>query len=127
MSTFFYRALGPDGRVQTGTLSSDDSRTAVRELRQQGLTPVFVDTSKPVGFSFRMPKFRVKRSRDVMHFTQESATLLNAGVPLDRALSIVSELTEHKDFRLLVSEVLRSIRSGKSFAESLAEHPEHLS
>ena len=126
MSTFYYRALSPDGRVRTGTVSSEDDREAARELRRQGLTPVAVSTSRP-RFSFRLPKFRRARFRDVLNFTQESATLLNAGVPLDRALSIVAELTEKKEFQSVVSELLRSLRSGKSFGDSLAEHPEYFS
>ena len=125
MSTFHYRALSPDGRVRTGTLSSEDDRTAARELRRQGLTPVAVSTSRPRAFSFRFPRFGRARFRQVLSFTQESATLLNAGVPLDRSLSIVAELTDKKEFQSVVSEVLRSIRSGKSFADSLAEHPEY--
>ena len=127
MSTFYYRALNPEGKVRSGTLSSDDGRTAARELRRQGLTPVAVSTSRPRGFSFRLPKFGGARFREVLNFTQESATLLNAGVPLDRTLSIVAELTEKKDFQSIVSEVLRSIRSGKSFADSLGQHPEYFS
>ena len=127
MSTFFYRALASDGKVLTGTVSGDDARAATRQLRGQGLTPVYVGASKPAGRALRLPKFRAGRLRDVFHFTQETATLLNAGVPLDRSLSIVSELTERKEFQSVVGEVLRSIRSGKSFAESLAAHPDHFS
>ena len=127
MSTFFYRALAADGKVQTGTLSSEDGRLAARELQRQGLTPVYVGTSKPTNWSFSMPKWRGKRLQDVMHFTEETATLLNAGVPIDRGLSIVGEMTERPDFRTVVGEILRSIRSGKSFAESLAIHDEYFS
>jgi type II secretory pathway component PulF len=47
MSTYFYRALAPDGKIRTGTLAGEDDRAAVRELRRQGLTPVFVGASKP--------------------------------------------------------------------------------
>jgi len=53
------------------------------------------------------------------------STLLNAGVPLDRALSITSELTEHASFRSVVLDVLRVLKSGKSLAESLAAHPDY--
>ena len=127
MSTFFYKALAPDGKVQTGTLSSEDGRLAARELQRQGLTPVYVGTAKPTNWSFTLPKWRVKRLQDVLRFTEETATLLNAGVPIDRGLSIVSEMTERPEFRTVVGEILRSIRSGKSFAESLAEHDEYFS
>ena len=127
MSTFFYRALAPDGKVQTGTLASEDGRLAARELQRQGLTPVYVGTSKPANWSFALPKWGGRRLQDVLRFTEGTATLLNAGVPIDRGLSIVGEMTERPEFRTIVGEILRSIRSGKSFAESLAEHEEHFS
>jgi len=58
-------------------------------------------------------------SRDRLLFTEGMATLLHAGVPLDRALSICSELTESKAFRGIVADVLRQVRSGKPLADAL--------
>ena len=123
----FYRALAANGKIQTGTLSTDDDRVAARELRRLGLTPVFIGAAKPSGFSFQMPRFGGRRSRDVLHFTQEVATLLNAGIPLDRALSITSELTERPLFQAVLSDVSHALRSGKSFADSLGTRPEYFS
>ena len=123
----YYRALATNGKIQTGNLSIDDDRAAARELRRLGLTPVFIGTAKPSGFSFQMPRFTGRRSRDVLHFTQEIATLLNAGIPLDRALSITSELTERPQFQGVLSDVSLALRSGKSFADSLGTQPEYFS
>ena len=81
MSTFHYRALATDGKVRSGTLSSGDEAAAVRELRRQGMTPVFVGTSRPGGLSLKLPSFPRRRSRDILHFTEEVATLLAAGIP----------------------------------------------
>ena len=126
MATFHFRALAANGKVLTGVLASDDVRSVSRELRRQGMTPVFIGTAKPGGFSIPLPKFgRGRRVRDVLHFTQEIATLLTAGIPLDRALQIASELTERKQFQGVIADVLRSLRGGKSFADSLAGHPEY--
>jgi general secretion pathway protein F len=63
----------------------------------------------------------------VLFFTQEISTLLSSGIPLDRALSITSELTEQASFRLIVQDVLRVLKGGKSFADSLATHPDYFS
>ncbi|HUG80420.1 MAG TPA: type II secretion system F family protein [Bryobacterales bacterium] len=127
MSTFFYRAVTANGKVQTGTVAGDDGRMAARELQRQGLTPVYIGASKQVNWSLNIPKWKSGRLQDVLHFTEETATLLNAGIPIDRGLSIVAEMTERPEFRGVVNEVLRSIRSGKSFAESLGEHPAYFS
>ena len=125
MTTYHYRALVPGGKMQEGTLSSEDDRSAARELQRLGMTPVFIGTSKPSGFSFRMPSFGGGRSRDTLHFTTEMATLLNAGIPLDRALSISAELTERERFQAVVKDVLKALRSGQSFSDSLGTRPEY--
>jgi general secretion pathway protein F len=67
------------------------------------------------------------KRRDILFFTQELSTLLNAGVPVDRALSITAELTQSGPFRALVLDVVRVLKGGKSLADSLATHPAHFS
>jgi general secretion pathway protein F len=128
MTTFFFRAVASDGKMRTGSLAGDNDKTVVRELRKQGLTPVYVGVSpKGSSIEIKLPAFGGNRRRDVLFFTQELSTLLNAGVPLDRSLSITAELTERQAFKLIVSDVLRVLKSGRSLADSLATHPAHFS
>src|SRR5947199_9868254 len=127
-STFFFRAVASDGKVRTGSLSGDDEKIIARDLRKQGLTPIYVGVApKSAGFEIKLPTFRKGRRRDVLFFTQELSTLLNSGVPLDRALSITGELTEHAAFRFIVLDVLRVLKSGRSLGDSLATHPAYFS
>jgi len=127
-STFFFRAVAPDGKVRTGSLTGDDEKRIARDLRKQGLTPIYVGVAPTTtGFQIKLPGFGRGRRRDVLFFTQELSTLLNAGVPLDRALSITGELTERASFRFLVLDVLRVLKGGRSLADSLATHPEYFS
>jgi general secretion pathway protein F len=56
-------------------------------------------------------------------FTQELATLLHAGVPLDRSLSICAELTTSPRFRQIILDLLRQVRGGQSLAEALEKQP----
>src|SRR3989440_8678942 len=127
-TTFFFRAVASDGKVRTGSLSGDDEKNIARDLRKQGLTPIYVGVApKSAGFEIKLPVFRMGRRRDVLFFTQELSTLLNAGVPLDRALSITAELTEHVAFRFIVLDVLRVLKSGRSLADSLGTHPAYFS
>ena len=93
-ATFHYRAVGSDGKLRTGIISAENQRSVARELQRQGLTPVYVGTEeKKKSFEFELPSFGGGRRKDVLFFTQELSTLLNSGVPLDRALSIANELT----------------------------------
>src|SRR5947209_1894495 len=128
-STFFFRAVASDGKVRTGSLHGDDEKLVARELRKQGLTPIYVGAApKSASLELKLPTFgKGGKRRDVLFFTQELSTLLNAGVPLDRALSITAELTERASFRAIVLDVLRVLKSGKSLADSLGTHRDYFS
>jgi general secretion pathway protein F len=125
-ATFHYRARAADGRIRTGVITAEDARSAARQLTHQGLAPISVGTGDKTSSGLRLPSFG-GNARDVLFFTQELSTLLNSGVPLDRALSITSELTTRPRFRAIVLDILRSIKGGKSLADSLALHPGYFS
>jgi general secretion pathway protein F len=127
MASYHFRAVAPDGKLRTGSLAGASDRQVAQELRRQGLTPVYVGLQPRRRLELRLPVWKRGRRRDVMFFTQELATLLKAGVPLDRALGITSELTERAVFKTVVQDVLRVLKTGKSLADSLAAHPEYFS
>lgn len=124
-TTYFFRAVASDGKPRSGTLPAENDAQVVRELKRQGLIPVYVGLEQKKEFGLKLPTFTSGKRKDVLFFTQELSTLLTAGVPLDRALSITSELTERPAFRTLVLDILRLIKGGKSLADSLAAHPAH--
>ena len=126
MATFFFRAVASDGKVRTGSLPAESEKLVARELRKQGLTPIYVGVApKSAAFEIKLPRFGGSRRKDVLFFTQELSTLLNSSVPVDRALSITAELTERKHFRFIVLDVLRVLKSGRSLADSLGAHPDY--
>ena len=140
MATFYYRAVTAAGRWQQGSKEGWSEKNVAQELQAMGLVPVYVGLSPEASTasvggwlgtalgsgtslsqrSLGLP-FGARRvsGRDRLLFTQEMATLLSAGVPLDRALSICSELTESKVFREIIADVLRQVRAGKSLADAL--------
>lgn len=126
-TTFFFRAVASDGKLRSGTLAAESDKLVARELRRQGLIPVYVGLEQKKELELRLPSFAGRRRKDVLFFTQEMSTLLNAGVPLDRALAITAELTAQGVFRSVVLDVMRILKGGKSLGESLAAHPAHFS
>jgi general secretion pathway protein F len=126
-TTFHFRAVASDGKVRTGTVTADNDKSVARELKRQGLVPVYVGLEQKKGFELRLPAFDRGKRRDVLFFTQELSTLLSAGIPLDRAIAITAELTDRRGFRSLVMDVLRVLKSGKSLADSLATRPTYFS
>jgi len=127
MNSFYFRAVASDGQLRTGTIHAETERFVANELRRQGLTPVYVGSEPKKSFELKLPSFSGAKRKDVLFFTQEISTLLTAGVPLDRALAITLELTDRPSFRVLVQDVLRVLKGGKSLADSLGTHPEHFS
>src|SRR5665213_1636494 len=126
-ATFHYRAVAADGKLRTGVITAENDKTVARELMRQGLTPIYVGSEEKKSAGLKLPSMGSGRRRDVLFFTQELSTLLNSGVPLDRALSITTELTTGAQFRTVVSDILRTIKGGKSLAEALAIHPAYFS
>lgn len=124
-TTFHFRAIAADGKVRTGTLAGEDERKIANELRRQGLTPVFVGAKPGGAMEIKLPKLAGSRRKDVLFFTQELSTLLSAGVPLDRAISITSELSTRPEFKAVVTDVLRSVKGGKTLADALAAKPDY--
>jgi general secretion pathway protein F len=124
-TTYHFRAVTADGKVRTGKLNAEDDKRVAAELRRQGLIPLYVGSEPQGRAELKLPKLQFGRRKDILYFTQELSTLLNAGVPLDKALGIVAELSERKDFRQVVQDVLRALKGGKSLADSLASRPEY--
>src|SRR5271157_1693310 len=126
-ATYHFRAVTADGKSRAGTLNAETERLAAQELRRQGLLPVYIGPRPPQGGGWKLPRLKFGRRRDILFFTQEIATLLTAGIPLDRALSITSELTEHEEFRATVNDVLRLLKGGRSLGDALAARPDYFS
>jgi len=127
MNSFHFRAVASDGQIRTGAIHAESERLVAFELRRQGLKPVYVGREEKKSLDIKLPSFSGGRKRDVLFFTQELSTLLSAGVPLDRALSITAELNDRPSFRVLVQNILRTLKGGRSLADSLAAFPAHFS
>ncbi len=127
MNSFHFRAVASDGQIRTGAIHAESERLVAFELRRQGLTPVYVGKEEKKPLDIKLPGFSGGRKRDVLFFTQELSTLLSAGVPLDRALSITAELNERASFRTLVQNILRTLKGGRTLADSLSAHSAHFS
>src|ERR1700734_3758056 len=127
MTSFHFRAVASDGQIRTGAIQAESERLVAFELRRQGLSPVYVGKEPKKSFEIKIPSFTGRKKKDVLFFTQEISTLLSAGVPVDRALSITAELTDRPSFRPLVLDILRVLKGGRTLADSLATHPNHFS
>ncbi len=131
MAQFQYRAADPEGKVVEGTIEATEAAAVIARLQDRGLIPIKVGTAGAGGAKAKstrialpaMSGFRRRiGTRDLLIMTQELSTLLSAGLPLDRSLATLVELSDHPQLKTIVSEVLQAVRGGKSLAEALGQH-----
>jgi general secretion pathway protein F len=128
MPRFSYKAVSADGEVIEGVIVAASRGDVVERLHRQGHTPIRAEESKVSGlgglsFSGTWRSKRVRR-RDVVLLTRELATLLQAGLPLDRSLTTLIDIAPPGAVRGLVESVLDRVRGGASLADALDDHPD---
>ncbi len=125
MPQFRYKAVTSAGEIIEGELHGADKASVVTRLHEMGHTPIRADAADGARSPIRHGERTVFRAavgrRDLALLTRELATLLAAGLTLERALKILSDLTDRGSLRDLLTKLLNSIRGGHSFADALSE------
>jgi general secretion pathway protein F len=122
MPVFSYRAADRRGQTIDGVMEATDARAVVERLHREAYFPIKVVTQAE-GRSW-LPARGAGRIRqaELLALTQQLATLFEAGLPLDRALSILEELAPSPRVRVIVADLLRSVRGGSSLSDALGKH-----
>jgi general secretion pathway protein F len=122
MPVFVYRAADRRGQTIDGVMEAPDARSVVERLHREAYYPIRVAPhAERRGWPTLGGSSRV-RQRDLLALTQQLATLFEAGVPLDRALAILEELAPNQRVKVIVADLLHSVRGGTSLSEALAKH-----
>lgn len=125
MPLYHYRASDPGGNVVTGTLEAREERLVVQHLQQGGLIPLRISQKEEAaGWKSSLGRSRGPRVplKEVVHFTQELGALLKAGLPLDRSLLALQEVTSRSSMKEILAQVHRDLQGGKTLSDSLARH-----
>lgn len=122
MPLFSYRAINKQGLADEGVRDAVDEQSLLLELQKQGLIPLSIGLAKDktfLGFKLKSATVRLSQKQIGM-MTGELATLLESGLPLDRSLTILLQLTEENPkLNKLIADVLDKVKGGKSLADSL--------
>jgi type IV pilus assembly protein PilC len=121
MPTFTYSARNLTGAIQQGEIELPTREEVVGYLRRQKLIPVKVEQKKAAGLSFSFGTGI--KTRDIVIFTRQFATMINAGLPLVQALDILAKQTENKAFAKVIEQVQHDVESGNTLADALRKHP----
>ncbi|MDA1370904.1 MAG: type II secretion system F family protein [Proteobacteria bacterium] len=118
---FKYQAFDADGKVQNGQLNAESERDAIRILQGKNLTPVKLQETRHTSGGGGRKKIS---HADILDFTTGLCTLVDARVPIDKALRLLDSITESAAMRELVLNLLRDVKEGKSLAAAMENHPQ---
>ena len=117
---FKYQAVDAHGKIENGQLNAESEKDALRILRGKNLTPVKIQESKQGLEGARRKKIS---NADLLDFTNGLCTLVEARVPIDKALRLLDGITESPAMKELVLNLLRDVKEGKSLADAMENHP----
>src|ERR687897_1395746 len=123
MALYTYRALDKQGEVIEDKLEGSGEMAVAHELRQQGLLVIEVKEQSVAQKDILAP-FKGIRLKDLVVFSRQLATMINAGLPIVRALYVLSEQTENPKLQEVVVEVRKDVEAGLAFSEALEKHPD---
>ena len=130
MAIYQFKARERAGKVRAGVLQADDQAGVLKLLEEQGLLPIRV-VEKKTAPALRaesagggLPFLRKKvKANEIITFTRQLETLLDAGIPLTQSLTILEDQTSGELLKASVGRVREYVEQGSSFAEALGREP----
>jgi type IV pilus assembly protein PilC len=120
MPAFTYTARALNGDLKTATIEAPNRDEVVTQLRRQRLNVVKIDEAKEVVKKKKAGKISM---RDVVIFTRQFSTMINAGLPLVQALDILAKQSENPALQDVTRAVVFDVESGHTVADALGKHP----
>lgn len=119
-SEFTWIGINKDGNKTSGKLLSETKITACNTLENNGITVLFIKKINPF-FSFSLAKKLTQK--DMLDFTQQLLLLLEAGIPLVNALTLIANTSSHCVYRNMLNVIIEKIISGVQFSNALSDFP----
>ena len=127
MAIFRWQGVGPNGETVRGEMDAPDASAVAARLRLRRIRPLpnrIRAKGRGLETEIRLPGLGERIThRDVVIFTRQLATMIDAGLPIVQALDLLARQTENKTFSGVIATLKNEVESGSAFAESLARHP----
>ncbi|HPJ67731.1 MAG TPA: type II secretion system inner membrane protein GspF [Desulfobacteraceae bacterium] len=130
MSEYTYKATDPSGKIVKGVIEASEEKAAVSRLQNMGYIPMRIALAGKEGrrFDFFLSLnissiFQGVSTKDVVIFTQDLSALLEAGLPVDRALHILIDVVEKAKFKEILKDILKTVQGGSYLSDALAKYP----
>lgn len=124
MAQFTYKVLDKDGKPKSGSIEANSESSARAALIRLGLKPISVNSATKSGdiMAFLNKGGGKVKSRDLVIFTRQLSTMIDAGVPLVRSLATLQGQTESEAFKKQLTNISKDVESGTAFAEALEKY-----
>jgi type IV pilus assembly protein PilC len=125
MAKFSWEGKNRTGQVQKGEMEAPNEAAVNAQLRRNGIMPTKVkERGKGLDIELKIPGFAPKiTTKDLVVFTRQFATMIDAGLPLVQCLDILGRQQDNKTFKGILVSVKEAVESGSTFAEALKKHP----
>ncbi len=126
MAKFDYTVINKNNKTISGTMEAG-SKDAVRDaLEKQGFKPLTITPHKsgfdPNNIQINLPGSKKVKTKDLVVFTRQLATMINAGVPLTRSLATLRSQTKSQKLQEVLGDITKDVESGQAFADALEKH-----
>ncbi len=122
MPLYNYRATDAEGKKRTGSVDARSQELAVNLLKSEGLFVAFIE-EKRSNIIDDIMSFRGIPSSDVVSFTRQFSTMISSGLPISRALEVLTDQTENKAFRNVLYDILKLVEGGLALSNALEKYP----
>ena len=126
MPDFQYTARTATDSLQKGVIVATDRAAAIRALGERRLNPILVkEASKGKGLGrIKLPFLKPKvKAKDLVIMTRQLATMINAGVPIAKALRTLSEQSESAALKTAMTSIIAKVEDGAALSDALSAHP----
>jgi type IV pilus assembly protein PilC len=123
MPQFTYTARAVNGDLKSATIEAPNRDEVIKQLKQQRMNVVKIDE----GSAVKRKRLGAIKMRDIVIFTRQFSTMINAGLPLVQALDILATQSENPALKDITRQVVFDVESGNTVADALRKHPKAFS
>jgi type IV pilus assembly protein PilC len=127
MATFQWVGVSPRGETMRGEMEAQTRQAVVARLRAQRIQPItekIKEKGRGLNFEIKLPSIgSAVKQHEIVIFTRQFATMIDAGLPLVQCLDILASQTPNKAFAKAIRDVKEQVEAGATFAASLKRHP----
>lgn len=124
MPSFTYKAVNESGQAVTGVVTAENHQVALRMLDEQALFPIHVEEGTALSRSKLTGSRRKVKLRYITVFYSQLADLLRAGVPMLRALDVLTRQNAHPVLTEILKDIREDVSGGRTLADAMEQHPQ---